>query len=296
MNSRLLSLLFVATLSAIVLSTNVEQEEIITPAFDIKIETTSVVAQTTETILPTANQPRPLITARVAAVKKINFSNMMFELNSTKQWPLASVSKLMTAIIALEKIGPNEIIPISAAAVATEGPQGGFSTGELFTIGDLVKSMMVVSSNDAPAAIAEFFGKQAFVKAMNEKATELQMTHTSFVDPIGFSLSNQSTTADLEKLVSYIYVYYPEIFSYSRQKEIEIIDLKSTIKRRLFNINVFAGEKEFLGGKTGYTDEASGNLVSLFWLDGQPLFIAVFGSENRFGDTKILYDWAKNNK
>ena len=61
-------------------------------------------------------------------------------------------------------------------------------------------------------------------------------------------------------------------------------------------MNVFAGEKEFLGGKTGYTDEASGNLISLFRLNSQPLFIAVFGSENRFADTRILYDWTKNNK
>ena len=170
MNNHLLSLLFVAILSAIILSTNVEREAPVTSAFDTKIETASVIANTAEPILPAANNPYLPITAKVAVVKIINAPNALFELNSAKQWPLASISKLMTSVIALEKIGPNEIIPISAEAVATEGPQGGFSAGELFTINDLVKSMMTVSSNDAAAAIAEFFGRQRFVKEMNNKA------------------------------------------------------------------------------------------------------------------------------
>lgn len=291
MNNRLLSLFFVAVLLIIVLNTNVERGEINTAAFDNKIETTSVIAQTIDAILPVTNYPKLPITASVAIVKKLGYPTAFFELNSAKQWPLASITKLMTAVVALEKIGPNEIIPISAKAVATEGPQGGFSAGELFTIEDLVMSMMVVSSNDAPAAIAEFYGEQKFIKAMNDKAAELQMTHTNFVDSIGFSLSNQSTVLNLEKLVSYIYIYYPEILSFSRQKNIEIIDLKTKTKRRLSNINVFAGEKEFIGGKTGYTEEANGNLVSLFQSNDQPLFIVVFGSENRFKDTETLWKY-----
>ena len=82
-----------------------------------------------------------------------------------------------------------------------------------------------------------------------------------------------------------------ELLAITRESEVEITEKTSTLKRKLVAINQFAGSEEFLGGKTGFTDEASGNLVSLFRLHDRPFLIIVFGTDDRFGETARIRDW-----
>ena len=112
--------------------------------------------------------------------------------------------------------------------------------------------------------------------AMNLKASELQMRSTRFFDPSGLSPLNQSTLENLEKLISYIYNRHPKIFSITSEKE--------------GNIHPFSNQENFIGGKTGFIDEANGNLISLFNYQGRPLLIIVLGSEDRYLDTLALYN------
>lgn len=229
----------------------------------------------------------------VALVKPLDDSYSFFEYDVFRQWPLASITKLMTAVVALENINPNQAIAITKDAIAAEGTMGNFAPGEVFALEDLVKAMIVTSSNDAASAIAEFYGKENFVRAMNSKAKQLSMFDTNFIEPAGLALSNQSTVFDIEKLVSYIYNHYPRMLLASRLKEIEIVDLNTGVKKYLANINIFAGNPSFIGGKTGYTDEANGNLVSLFSgsreNDDRPILIVVFGADSRFKATETLW-------
>ncbi|MEK7115254.1 MAG: serine hydrolase [Patescibacteria group bacterium] len=232
------------------------------------------------------------VRAKSVVIKKLGDSFSFLKVGADQRWPIASVTKLMTATIALEKFPPNRLISFNDKIVITEGVSGGFQAGEIFTAIDLVKALMVVSSNDAAMALAETYGRQNFIDAMQIKAVELGMRQTTFYDPTGLSFLNQSTIDDLEKLIKYVFEKHPEIFNFSREKKALIGG-----KKYLTNINEFAEQPNFIGGKTGYTDDASGNLISLFhdsFGGGAPILIIVLGTDDRFGDTRILLDYFNN--
>jgi len=153
-------------------------------------------------------------------------------------------------------------------------------------IEDLIKIMIVTSSNHAAAALADFyvFNQKEFVKLMNKKAADLSMGQTVFFDPAGLSPLNQSTANDIKKLIKYIDNNHSEILAYSQEKVFG--DFK--------NINHFAGQSNFLGGKTGYLEEAKQNLVSLFLVDNRRILIIVLGAEDRFGQTQDLLNYLQH--
>lgn len=231
-----------------------------------------------------------------AAVLAIDLENgfEFFSRNTHKRWPAASLVKLMTAVVAKEKINRDQTIIINETALAAEGESGNFKKDELYSAEDLIKIMLVVSSNDAAVALADFFNADNFIKAMNEKASELGLRETNFYDSTGLSILNQSTLMDLRKLVYYIINNYPDILEITAQPVIAVKELSLGGEKKIRNINEFAGSQtDFIGGKTGYTDEARQNLVSVFHLNKKPLLIAVFGSEDRFGETLKILKWIK---
>ncbi len=242
---------------------------------------------------------------KAALAKYLDYNFNIFELNTEKRWPIASLSKLMTSLVAIEKMDLNRKIKMSETAVSTEGISGGFSSGEIFTVKDLIKAMLVVSSNDAAAAIAENFGEpsnstelslrgeNSFIDEMQKKAAELNMFQTTYLESTGLSFVNQSTAADLAKLMSYIYLNHPEILEISRQKETKITDLASGRTRELISINRFAGEGDFIGGKTGYIEEADHNLMGLFSVNGKTVLTITLGAEDSFSETQKLKDFVK---
>lgn len=212
----------------------------------------------------------------------------VFGWETEKRWPIASLTKLMTALVALENIPVSEVITITQEAVQVEGSSGNFAAGEKFKLRDLVKAMMVISSNGAAKAVAIHFGEEEFIAAMNSKAQELGMTDTTFVDSIGLSAQNQSTVNDLVRLTEYIKANKPEIFSMSMKPKDVITEVKTGKAKNIVNINVFAGKSDFLGGKTGSTPEAGGNLISIFKIANEARIIIVLGAEDRFAETEKI--------
>ena len=226
----------------------------------------------------------PEVKAVTAYAKELFGSQVFSEKNIHQQWPIASLTKLMTAAVALEKIGMNQEITVSENAVATDGIAGGLIIGKTYPVRELINVLMGVSSNDAAVALAESYGIKRFVATMNSRAGNIGMLDTVFADPTGLTSLNQSNVFDLEKLVKHVFNNYPEILTVSRQPEVKIAG-------QVFkNINAFAGRPDFIGGKTGFIDEASGNLISLFNINGQPVLIIILGSDDRFGDTQKIYD------
>ena len=230
----------------------------------------------------------PISPAPIFLMATLNKDQYIFSKNNTNRWPMASITKLMTAVIARELISPSESIEVSISAQASEGIAGGFTAGELFIRDDLIKALILVSSNDAAVALAEKSGMENFVLAMNTKAKTLGMNETFFIEPTGLSALNQASAEDLRILARYIYDEHPDIFSYSRLREITITESKTGRKRLLFNINEFAGRADFIGGKTGFTEEAGGNLLSIFSINSEPIIIVILNSKDRFGDTLRL--------
>ena len=238
--------------------------------------------------------PDPILNLKAAIAKDLNSNFYFYNLNSDERWPLASLTKLLAAVTALEKIGKDKAVTVSEQAIASEGPAGNFSAGENYSVNDLIKAMVVVSSNDAAAAIAEFYGNENFVAAMQLKATALGMRQSNFSEATGISFLNQGTAADLEKLINYILANHPEILAFTKEKEAVITELKSGVSRKLVNINNFADRPDFSGGKTGFTDQANGNLISIFNHHGHKILIIVLGTDDRFGQTELLYNWIKS--
>lgn len=245
-------------------------------------ESTTVLATAKDTIQqqapvvePLAPEP-PKIGAASAIVKYLTTNESVFTLNPYQQWPVASLTKLMTAVIAREEIGPDEKVTVSAAAVETEGGAGSLVAGRAYSREDLLRALLKVSSNDAGVALAEHIGPERFIRLMNERAVAIGMYNTRFFDPTGLSALNQSMVSDLEKLVMHISNRHPAILALTTEKEGG-------------NIHPFVDRSNFLGGKTGFIDEASGNLISLFNHSGRPMLIIVLGSEDRAADTQALY-------
>lgn len=257
---------FFITSVAIFTATKTHQENNSEFLIDKNVAASSVVLNAAPPEEKPAETPAPnfYVAGQSALARELHGETVFYELNSRQRWPIASLTKLMTAVVALEKLGTTK------------------------EVSDLVKGMMLISSNEAADQLATQHGQENFVNAMNDKARELEMRQTSFFDASGLSFLNQSTVTDLYKLVNYITLKHPQVFQWSREKELMIGGLKYT------NINKFVGRKDFLGGKTGYTDEASGNLISIFSTSKKPMLIIVLGAPDkieRFEQTKNLLEW-----
>lgn len=229
--------------------------------------------------------------AQAYFAKYLDSNTPLIEKSIDKRWPIASVTKLMTAVVAREKLDPGAKVAIDERSANAGGASSNFKAGEVFRVKDLLQAMLVVSSNNAAVALSQKLGETGFVNEMQKKAYELKMYNTSYLEPTGLSFVNQSTVADLTKLITYIYYYDPEILQITRQPETEILELKSGQLRKLTNIDAFAGDADFIGGKTGFTDEAGRNLLALFKDGNRVLLTAVLGSQNSFAETKKLKDF-----
>ncbi len=214
--------------------------------------------------------------------------------SENRRWPIASLTKLMTALVARDVTLPNDKIEIKQIDPEVEGFAGNFSVGETYSERDLEKALLIVSSNVAGDAIADYYGRQRFVDTMNSYAYKIGMRNTYFADPTGLSYQNQSTVEDLDKLVTYIFNNKPDLFKFTREKTDTVYNYKSGKRRTLSNINQFAGRSDFLGGKTGTTPEAIGNLISIFIGAGKTpnKVIILLGTADRFNETNnILNSW-----
>jgi len=267
------------------------------PVAELKTKTSSDIL--TQKIFPCANEEQNFKSQAILVKNLIQFPSAdqtIFEINSQKRWPIASLSKLMTAVIAYEQMDLEEKITLSDKAVSTDGVSGNFKAGETFKLKDLIKAMLIMSSNDAAMALAENFGNgvQDFVNEMQKKAAELQMFSTSYLEPTGLSFINQSTASDLSKLMNYIYSKNQDILEISRQKETRILELNSKKWKTLTNINNFAGESDFIGGKTGFIDEAGHNLIALFNIGGLKILTITLGADDAFAETEKLKNMILN--
>lgn len=212
---------------------------------------------------------------------------------------IASLTKLMTAIIVLENYNLDDLIQISASAVATYGDAGNLQIGEIMTIRDLLYITLIESSNDGAEALAEKMGVSTFVYKMNEKAASLGMNNTWFINPSGLdegNLYNFSTVNDLKKMVVYILENHSLIAEILSLPEKELTS-HSGISRTIRNTNVLLKESDaYLWGKTGYTNRANGCLILIlnnFSINNNQGYVIniIAGADDKFGEARKLEQW-----
>jgi len=235
--------------------------------------------------LPQTKQDREEIilndsfSAQSILVFDIKSGERVVDIDSDDVFGIASLSKIMTGYLALEYLSPDDAIEISPEAHTTAGAVGGFRAGELFSLKDLLRAMMMSSSNDAAMAVAEAVGKklggatsddrmEIFVRLMNEKARALHMDNTVFQNPTGLDLpsgipSNYSSASDLARLI-FASQETPLLWEVSREND-RIIYSYQDDSHRLINLNEVMGRiPYFIGGKTGTTDASGESLVLLY--------------------------------
>ncbi len=224
------------------------------------------------------------VTAKAYLVQDLTHGQTIIGNNSNTLLPIASLSKLVTAVIARRYISDSARISITKSVTSTYGNTADFIPGETFTASDLMYPLLMVSSNDAAEAYAQYYGRSKFVREMNDFVQSIGAYRTSFSDPSGLDPKNVSTANDMAVIINWIYKNDPTI--------INITELKSkTIRSHTWvNPTHFLSWSYYVGGKNGYLPEANRTNVSLFkWGSKGDLYaVVVLGSSQRDADTVAL--------
>lgn len=243
---------------------------------------------------PTAIEP--IIEAQGAIIVDFDSGEILWEKNANKKLQIASITKLMTAIVALEERNLDESVTVSNRAALTEGSKVWLYSGERISLSNLLKASLIHSGNDAATAVAEHVGgdEQIFVEKMNAKAKELKLFSTHFANPIGFdSLENYSTVRDLAQLARYAY-RKPFVRDAVKTKSTTISSINGEQSHDLESTNKLLNSfLKVLGLKTGHTEAAGLCFVSIIENDrGNRIITVVLNSPARFEETKMLASWA----
>lgn len=221
---------------------------------------------------------------------------IFFEKNAHEKRPIASITKIMTAILAIESGKLDEWAPVNGRAVHTEGSSIYLKEGEKVRLIDLVYGLMLRSGNDAAVAIAEHVGGsvEGFVYMMNEKAALLGMADTHFANPHGLDEKNHYSTAyDMALLMKY--AMENETFRKISGTKVYLAESRGKEAYRVFrNKNRLLTElyPNATGGKTGYTKQAKRTLVSSAEKNGLDLIAVTLNSPSQddWQDHITLYE------
>lgn len=201
------------------------------------------------------------VTSDSFLVADLDTGEVILEREAKEAYPIASLTKLMTALVSLEAVNQSVDTTISDFAISTYGYQGNLEVGEKIQVRDLLFPLLLTSSNDASEAIAEVIGRNYFINLMNQRAETIGLNNTTFNDPSGLSPKNISTAEDLFRLTQYIYKSKSYIFDVTRM---QTYDHENHI---WYNNSRFIKDDRYRGSKNGYTDEALKTLVLHYEID-----------------------------
>jgi len=243
----------------------------------------------------------PRLHSSIALIYDQKTQSPLYTKNSDALTPIASITKLMTAMVVLDSQQPlNEEISIDKADVDTlKGTRSRLRVGMKFTRNELLKLALMASENRAAAALARTYpgGYDAAISAMNVKAYELGMRSTRFFDPAGLNSNNVSTAHDLVKMVSAASNYslihqYTTAASHSvdgwRGREMRFVNTNPLVRSASWDIGV---------SKTGYISEAGRCLVMEATINQRPVIIVLldsWGKNSRIGDANRIKKWMES--
>ncbi len=293
------SLLFRATTSFSLLTSEQKTE----PIAAIEPSTTPAVRTVITDNLQKVVVDKELLQSKLAlkskafVIKDLDTGESILEKNSETAYPIASVTKLMTAMIAIDNIPADDSVTISRRAYDTYGHQGSLLPGEKFKASDLINCLLLESSNDAAEALAEHYGRDQFLALMNSQAKSLGMTHTHYEDPSGLSKNNVSTPEDLSTLISYIQSRRQDIMAITKKRSYKIAASKLSHAHLWLNENRLIRENNayYIGGKDGFTGDALMTFTGAFSIpikgsDAKRFSIALLKSSDKNSDVSKIID------
>ena len=236
-----------------------------------------------------ANEQLTNLNSQYIVVMDYDSGRVLYQRNCDMVVPMASTTKIMTAIVALENSKLTDIVTVSKKASSTHGSTMGIKEGEKYTMEELLYGLLLESGNDCAVAIAEHISGsvERFARLMNSKAFNLGAFNTRFVTPHGLDADGHFTTA-LELATITQYAYKNDVFR-------KIVSTKSkeiSSHRILNNTNQLLWSMESADGvKTGYTGKAGRCLVSSSTREGKRLICVLLNSSNRWQDSRRLMEY-----
>lgn len=237
------------------------------------------------------------VTASQYLIADVENGTILAANNIDQSAPIASVTKLMTAVIAAEQINLDTRVRVTSPTFITSlVPR--LAERSSVSMYSLLQLLLVESSNEAAEVIAAELGREEFIAEMNEKARRLGLFNTTFSDPSGLSSENVSSVNDLYRLTNYIYENRRFIFEITAK-----IDVPTTFVGGefdgLINFNQIENLENFIGGKVGETEAAGQTSVSLHKIKIQGkdriVMVILLGSEDRSKDVQTLINYVETN-
>jgi len=239
-----------------------------------------------------AGNPNP--TAQSAILLDATSGKVLYSKNAWAIMAPASTTKIMTAIIALERLNLNSTITIPTVAAAKEGSSMHLAAREKKTVRELLYGLMLVSGNDAATALAIAISgsEDKFARLMNQKAGQLGMKNTNFKNASGLPAINHYTTAYDMAILSRYAMKNGNFAKIVGTKVKEVSNAKPGTIRRLINHNKLLWRYQYTTGvKTGYTRNAGGCLVSTACYNGKKLIAVILKSNYIYDDSQKLFSY-----
>jgi serine-type D-Ala-D-Ala carboxypeptidase (penicillin-binding protein 5/6) len=232
---------------------------------------------------------------------------ILLEKKSNDKLPIASITKLMTYLVASEFYKDGQDIVVTKEAAQQANTLNALLEGDMLKVSELIPIMLIESSNDAAFALTRVIGEEGFIDLMNFKAKDLGLSSTYFYNPTGADPEarnmppdqiNYSTANDIVKLTKNLIFNQPNFLKIVSQKEYPLYK-EGEIVSTLVNTNELIGEiPEVVGGKTGTTDRAGECLMVIMKLNpdnaDEYTIGVILNSKDRFSDMRTLYNCVKD--
>jgi D-alanyl-D-alanine carboxypeptidase (penicillin-binding protein 5/6) len=243
-------------------------------------------------------QDAPILSARAAYFVDIDSGEVLYQKNIHQQMPIASLTKIMTAVVTLENKKFTDVISISQRAAAMEPDHMLLLAGEKLTVEELLYGVFLVSANDAAEALAENVAgsRDTFIALMNSTAVQLGMKNTKFINPTGLQEDDRqqySSAYDVALMSRYAIKHFPKLVEISSTPHMYLPQTATHQDYDLYSgINLLTTYSGVLGFKTGYTPEAGLTLVTLAKRDGHQVLGVILSSENRREEAREMLDYS----
>ena len=237
----------------------------------------------------------PSVSAKAAVVICADSGEIVYSKNSDERLPMASTTKIMTSLIAIENGADDKMITVTDAMVRVEGTSMGLKGGDSVSLLSLVKGMLMSSGNDAANATAHIIsgGLEPFAELMNERAKEIGMANTHFVTPSGLDADGHYSTAYDMALLAAEAIKNPVFLNICSSKSVKAYYGAPPYRRVLTNHNkLLSVSDDYIGLKTGFTKKSGRCLVSAINRDGKTLITVTLSDPDDWNDHQKLYDYA----
>jgi D-alanyl-D-alanine carboxypeptidase len=236
----------------------------------------------------------PAINGRAAIVVDVGSGQILYSQNASSRYPEASLTKLMTAMVALDLARPDQVLTVTPGATQVEPNHMGISSGEQLSLRELLDGMLLDSGNDAAEALAQgIVGRDKFIAFMNQKASGMHLKDTQFANPSGLDdPSHYSSAYDLAVMLASVLRDYPDVSAVLGTRSISIPATPQHKAFRPYNLDrLLWSYPGTIGGKPGYTDAAGYCLAVAASRGGRTIVAVVLGTNQHFTDGARLLDF-----